>query len=166
MEFLGSYQRLGFTLVCTADHHHQVHCSEFTHYSLNFSADNLQNSNSIESVGWSASLQLKKYIVCFCTAFHKFLYLEKWFKIILFLNYQSFLALLSFIFYYIPISCLPYLLKKIFHLYLQGKTWGRGSDISPFRNTNTASFQSLSTAFHIFPYLLFTQIFCQYLSSE
>ena len=42
VEFLGSFQRVGFTLVCTAVHHHQVHCSEFTHYSLNFSADNLQ----------------------------------------------------------------------------------------------------------------------------
>ena len=76
-------------------------------------------TNSIKSVGWAALLQLKKYIVCFCTAFHKFSYLEKWFKTILFLNYQSFLALPGFIFYYIPISCLAYLLKKIFHLYLQ-----------------------------------------------
>ena len=38
MEFLGSLQRPGI-LVCTAVHHHQVHCSELTYYSLNFSAD-------------------------------------------------------------------------------------------------------------------------------
>ena len=114
-------------------------------------------TNSIKSVGWAASLQLKRFIVCVCTAFHKFSYLGKWFKIILSLNYQSFLALLWFIFNYIPISCLPYLLKKIFHLYLQcvslyfdpyimglkglkGRQEEEGKKFQLWGNTNTADY--------------------------